>query len=86
MMKLQLNSKVSDIIITLYLIAMLFFRFQIENQFQGKYIVSIFFGVMTLFLLYFLVQKKVLNPDFFGLLQKKKLTRQQRRNSKELIE
>lgn len=85
-MKLQLNSKVSDIIITIYLLAMLFFRFQIESRFQGKYIVSIFFGVMTLFFLYFLVQKKVLNPDFFGLLKKKKLTRQQRRHGKEQLE
>lgn len=69
-MKFQFNSKISDIIITLYLMAMLFFRFQIENQFRGKYMISMLFGVMTLFFLYVLIKNKILNPNYFGLLKK----------------
>lgn len=84
-MKIQLNSKISDICIALYLVAMLFYRFQIERHFEGKYIVSIFFGVMTLFFLYFLISKKILNPTYFGLL-KKKDTRASRRREKKTIE
>jgi len=48
-MKIQLNNTLSDLFIAAYLIAMLFFRFHIERSFQGNYVVSIFFGAMTLF-------------------------------------
>ena len=81
-MKIQLNSTLSDFLIAIYLIAMLFFRFRIETNFQGNYVVSIFFGAMTLFFVYLLINKKVLNPTYFGLLEKKPLTRQQRKKIK----
>jgi len=78
-MKIQLNSTLSDVFIAIYLIGMLFFRFNIEASLQGNYVVSILFGAMTLFLVYFLITKKVLNPTYFGLFKKKSLTRQQRK-------
>lgn len=71
----QLNSKTSDIIIAIYLIAMLFFRFQIESQFRGKYMISIFFGIMTLLFLYALIKNKILNPTYFGLMKKSTVKR-----------
>ncbi|MFK7980672.1 MAG: hypothetical protein AB8G86_11875 [Saprospiraceae bacterium] len=85
-MKFQLNSKISDIIITLYLMAMLFFRFQIEDAFRGQYLVSSFFGLLTLLLIWFLVKKKVLNPTYFGLLKEKAPNRQQQRNAKRQLQ
>ena len=84
-MKIQLNSKISDICIAIYLIGMLYYRFQIETSLEGNYVVSILFGVMTLFFLYFLISKKVLNPTYFGLL-KKESTRASRRREKKAIE
>jgi len=78
-MKLQLNSKISDVLIAAYLIGMLFFRFNLESSLQGNYVVSILFGAMTLFFIYFLINKKVLNPTYFGLFKKKPLTRQQKK-------
>lgn len=69
MKKLQLNSTASDIFILLYLIAFLFFRFLIEDQFRGQYMISILFGVFTLILLYALIKHKFLNPNYFGLLK-----------------
>mgnify|MGYP000253524142 CR=1 FL=1 len=85
-MKLQLGSKASDIIIALYLGAMLYFRFQIEDAFRGQYLVSSFFGLLTILLIWFLVKKKVLNPTYFGLLKEKEPSRQQRRNSKRQLQ
>ena len=72
---IQLSSKVSDIFIAVYLVIMLFFRFQIENQFRGKYMISIFFGIMTLLFLYALIKNKILNPNYFGLLKKSTVKR-----------
>lgn len=68
--KLQLNSTLSDSFIALYLFAFLFFRFQIENQFQGRYLISLLFGGLTLFFLWVMIKKKILNPNYFGLLGK----------------
>lgn len=85
-MKLQLNSKVSDILIALYLGFMLFFRFQIEDAFRGQYLVSSFFGLLTLLLVWFLVKKKVLNPTYFGLLKEKAPSRQQKRNKQRQLQ
>ena len=78
----QLSSRTSDIFIAIYLLLMLFFRFQIENQFRGKYMISIFFGIMTLLFLYALIKNKILNPTYFGLLKEKAPSRHQRRNVK----
>ena len=71
-MKLQLSPFISDIFITLYLITFLFFRFSIENQFRGKYMISILFGGMTILFLWAMIKKKFLNPNYFGLLNSTK--------------
>jgi len=82
-MKFQLGSKASDIFITIYLVCFLCFRFSIENQFRGKYSISMLFGVMTLLFLYALIKNKILNPDYFGLMRKKDTRSSRRRANKE---
>lgn len=83
--KLQLSPLLSDIFISVYLFAFLFFRFQIESHFRDRYIISILFGGLTLLFLWVMVKKKFLNPNYFGLLKSKKLTRSQIRSKNKAL-
>ena len=68
---LQLGSKASDIFVAVYIIGFLLFRLTIEDQFGGRYVLSMFFGIVTLLFLWALIQNKILNPTYFGLFDKK---------------
>ncbi|MCB0636407.1 MAG: hypothetical protein KDC54_07300 [Lewinella sp.] len=62
-----LGPKVSDWIVTVYVIATLYLRFMLEPQLNGHFLVSIALGAFALLFLWALVKSKVLNPTFFGM-------------------
>ena len=72
-MKLQLNGLASDVFISIYLFATLFARFLLESQLHGRYAVSMFIGGLGLLFLWVLIKSKILNPNYFGLMGKKKV-------------
>lgn len=65
-----MNALLSDIFIAVYLIATLFLRFYIEPQLQGNFIISMIFGLFALLFLWALIKSKLLNPNYFGLLER----------------
>ena len=71
-MKLRLESKTSDIVITIYVIITLVGRIYIESIFKSNVINSLFMGFLTLFILWVLIKIKFLNPAWFGLFNKVK--------------
>lgn len=67
-MKFRINPLASDIIISIYIIATLFLRFKFENQTNVSPMLSIVMGVCFVVIVWALVKLKVLNPNWFGLL------------------
>lgn len=67
-----LSPLVSDVFVTLYLAATLYFRFLLEPQIQGHYLVSLGLGAFALLFLWALTKSKIINPSFFGLIPAKK--------------
>jgi hypothetical protein len=65
-----LGRKVSDWIVTIYVIATLYARFVLESQLQGNLLISIGLGAFALLFLWALIKSKVLNPSFFGLYER----------------
>ncbi len=70
-MKFQLNPLASDILISIYAVVTLFFRFKLENNTEVSYLNSIVMGVSFVVIIWVLIKLKVLNPNWFGLLNKK---------------
>lgn len=71
-MKFHINPLVSDIIISIYIIATLYLRFKFESQTYTSPMLSIVLGLCFVLIIYALVKLKVLNPNWFGLFNSKK--------------
>ncbi|WP_299111487.1 hypothetical protein [uncultured Winogradskyella sp.] len=71
-MKFRINPLASDIIISIYVVATLYLRFKFENISDVTPILSIVMGVCFVVIIWALVKLKVLNPNWFGLLNSNK--------------
>ncbi|GGG50973.1 hypothetical protein [Bizionia arctica] len=71
-MKLRINPMASDIIITIYVVATLFYRFKFENEMPISAINSMVIGICFVAIIWALIKLKVLNPNWFGLFNSKK--------------
>jgi len=71
-MKLRINPLASDIIISIYVVATLFFRFKFENETSVSSINSIVIGICFVTIIWVLIKLKILNPQWFGLFNSKK--------------
>jgi hypothetical protein len=72
-MKFHINPLASDIIISIYVIITLYLRFKFENDANVDAGLSIVMGICFVVILWALIKLKVLNPNWFGLLNSKKL-------------
>lgn len=70
-MKLQLKPLASDIVISVYIVVTLFLRFQIEGTGEISPVNSLFIGASFILMIWALIKLKVLNPNWFGLFDKK---------------
>lgn len=71
-MKFQLNPLASDILISVYAVVTLFFRFKLENNTEVSFLNSIVMGVAFVVIIWALIKLKVLNPNWFGLFNPKR--------------
>jgi hypothetical protein len=71
-MKLRINSMASDIIISIYVVATLFYRFKFEFETPISAINSMVMGICFIAIIWVLIKLKVLNPNWFGLFNSKK--------------
>ncbi|WP_411896171.1 hypothetical protein [Winogradskyella sp. A2] len=72
MKRLRLNALASDIIISLYAIVTLFFRFKLESETATGALESMVMGLCFVVIIWVLIKLKVLNPNWFGLFNTKK--------------
>ena len=72
-MKFHINPLASDIIISIYAVATLYLRFKFENDANVNAGLSIVMGICFVVIIWALIKLKVLNPNWFGLLNSKKL-------------
>ncbi len=72
MKRLRINALTSDIIISLYVIATLYFRFKLESETPTGPLESLVIGLCFVVIIWALIKLKVLNPNWFGLFNSKK--------------
>lgn len=70
-MKIRINPLASDIIISIYVITTLYLRFKFESQTYTSPMLSIVLGICFVVIIWVLIKLKVLNPNWFGLLNSK---------------
>lgn len=70
-MKFRINPLASDIIICIYAIVTLYLRFKFENQTLTSPMLSIVMGICFVVIIWVLIKLKILNPNWFGLLDSK---------------
>ncbi len=71
-MKFRINPLASDIIICIYVAITLYLRFKFENNANVSPMLSIVLGICFVVIIWALIRLKVLNPNWFGLLNSKK--------------
>ncbi len=71
MKRLRLNALTSDVIISVYVIFTLFLRFKFESEVATAPLESIIMGLCFVVIIWALIKLKVLNPNWFGLFNKK---------------
>ncbi|SHI56354.1 hypothetical protein SAMN05216261_1082 [Algibacter luteus] len=71
-MKFRINPLTSDILISIYVLATLYLRFKFESETYTSPMLSIVMGVCFVLIIWVLIKLKVLNPNWFGLLNSKK--------------
>jgi len=71
-MKFRINPLASDIIICIYVAITLYLRFKFENNANVSPMLSIVMGICFVVIIWALIKLKVLNPNWFGLLNSKK--------------
>ncbi len=71
-MKFRINPLTSDILISIYVIATLYLRFKFESETYTSPMLSVVMGVCFVLIIWVLIKLKVLNPNWFGLLNSKK--------------
>jgi len=62
----------ADLIVTVYLLATLYLRFQAEKGLVDYPFLSIAVGVVMLLILWAFIKGNIIQPDYFGLLKKRK--------------
>lgn len=72
-MKLHIKPLASDIIISIYVVITLFLRFKFEDEANVDAGLSIVMGICFLVIIWTLIKLKVLNPNWFGLFNSKKI-------------
>ncbi|MEM1119723.1 MAG: hypothetical protein AAGJ18_04705 [Bacteroidota bacterium] len=72
----------SDLFIVAYLGGTLLLRFYLEASLQGAYMVSILVGGFGLLFLWAMIKGGLLEPNYFGLIEKKTTRASQRRAMK----
>lgn len=73
MKQLRIKGLASDIIISLYVIVTLYFRFKLESETSTSSAESLVMGICFITIIWALIKLKVLNPNWFGLFQPKKI-------------
>ena len=63
----------ADCIVSLYLLGTLFMRISIEDSMVTHPILSIALGLVMILLVWAMIKIRFLQPDYFGLLGKKKV-------------
>jgi hypothetical protein len=71
-MKFQFSPLASDILISIYAVVTLYFRFKLENNTNVSFLNSIVMGVSFVVIIWVLIKLKILNPNWFGLFNSKK--------------
>lgn len=71
MKRLRINALASDIIISIYVIVTLYFRFKLESEIATGPVESLVMGVCFVVIIWALIKLKVLNPGWFGLFKSK---------------
>lgn len=72
MKHLRINGLISDIIISIYVVVTLYFRFKFESESATGPIESLVMGLCFIAIIWALIKLKVLNPNWFGLFNSKK--------------
>ena len=72
MKRFKINGLTSDIIISVYVVVTLYFRFKLENENPTGVLESVVMGLCFVTILWVLIKLKVLNPNWFGLFNTKK--------------
>jgi len=72
MKRIRINALTSDIIISIYVIVTLYFRFKLESKTAASPIESLIMGICFVVIIWALIKLKVLNPNWFGLFKSKK--------------
>ncbi|MCV6630640.1 MAG: hypothetical protein OIF50_12380 [Flavobacteriaceae bacterium] len=70
-MKFRLGPMLSDILISIYVVVSLYFRFKLESQYPVSPLYSVVMGLCFVTILWVLIKLKVLNPRWFGLFNPK---------------
>ncbi len=70
-MNFKINSRTSDIVITVYVVLTLFYRIKFENEAGVTTIQSLVIGLSLIAIPWFLIKLKILNPNWFGLFNTK---------------
>jgi hypothetical protein len=70
-MKFKINSRASDIIITIYVVLTLFYRIKFENEAGVTALQSLVIGICLVAMPWSLIKLKLLNPNWFGLFNPK---------------
>lgn len=72
-MKFRISPFTSDVIISAYVVVTLYFRFKYENQSNITIANSLVIGVCFFVIIWSLIKLKILNPNWFGLFNSKKI-------------
>lgn len=70
-MKLKLGPLTSDIIIVIYAVVTLYFRFKLENESNISTVNSLVIGLSFVLIIWVLIKLQILNPSWFGLFKNK---------------
>lgn len=62
-----MKTTLSNIFVIVYIGATLLFRFVLEPQLQGRYLISVALGLFALVFLWALIKSKFIRPSFLGL-------------------
>jgi len=71
MKHLRLNGLASDIVISIYMVVTLYFRFKLETEAAVGVLESMIMGLCFIIIIWALIKLKLLNPNWFGLFNNK---------------
>lgn len=72
-MNYQIKPRTSDIVITIYVVLTLSYRIKFENETGVTVLQSLVIGLCLVVMPWSLIKLKVLNPNWFGLFNSKKI-------------